>query len=425
LALVSSDSRRCFRNRGTPVKAPFARAERFAERGSDEFPVYTSVVPRLSFVYDVTGTGKLAFKGSYGRYISSSSSPNSLPGPGAGSVNPNQTKSCRFNGWRGEIPFVPAPGNYTTISNCSNGNWDPATRKLFATALTTRFDTLDLNASYLDEWTVGLEVGFNRDYSLRFNVVRKFDFPGTRTLNVAQPFSAYSVLRTYTDPGSNGTCPNQTSCGGGTATGSNLLYVWSLPVNDPRRSVTDDLIQNLRPGEGRDQFTAYEVTMNKNFSNKWSALASYSIDMQHSNDNDPTTPNALWYAYNEPIWSQAIKMNGIYELPWGFQWSGTFTGQTQGYFGRTVQVRNAANDNVTIDVERRIGRYDWINIWDNRISKEFVFGDRHKVEGTFDLFNTMNANTITSSTRASGPNYGRPTAILPARVFKLGVRYKF
>jgi hypothetical protein len=404
----------------------FATKQVFPERKSSEFPVYTSVVPRLSFVYDVTGTGKLALKASYGRYISSSSSPNSLPGPGAGSVNPNQSKSCRFNGWNGDIPFIPAPGNYTSISNCSNGSWDPVTRKLFANALTTRFGSLDLNANYLDEWTAGLEIGFNRDYSMRLNFVRKFDMPGTKTLNVARPFEAYTVLRTYTDPGPTGTCSSQTACGGGTnISGSNLVYTWAIPTSDPRRSITDNLITNLRDGEGKDQFSAYEVTFNKQFSNRWSALASYTIDMGHSNDNDPLTPGDLWYAYNEPTWNQAIKMNGQYQLPWGLMWSGTFTGQTQGYYGRTLQVRNGANENVTINVQRRIGRLDWVNLWDNRLSKRFTIGDRHTIEGTFDLFNSLNANTVTEVNEASGANFLRPEEILPARIFKLGIRYKF
>jgi outer membrane receptor protein involved in Fe transport len=35
-----------------------------------DFPVYNSIVPRLSMVYDVKGNGKLALKLSYGRYAS-------------------------------------------------------------------------------------------------------------------------------------------------------------------------------------------------------------------------------------------------------------------------------------------------------------------------------------------------------------------
>jgi hypothetical protein len=406
---------------GNTGEGPFATTQILAER--HDFPVYNSLVPRLSFAYDLTGTGRLAIKASYGRYISSSSSPSSQPGPGGSTVNPNATKNCTFNGWNGQIPFVPAPGNYTTITGCSGGNWDPVTRKFVATAATTRIASLDMNSSYLDEYTAGLEVGFNRDYSMRINVVRKFDFPGTKTYSMSEPFSAFTDLRSYADPGPDGTVNTPDDIGKNLAP----IYVWSVPTSFATQGKTDDLVDNLRPGEGRDQFTAYEITFAKQYSNKWSALGSYNIDMAHENDNDPLTPNALWYKYDKPYWRQAIKMNGQYELPWGFMWAGTFSSQSGSWYNRTVQVRNALNSNVTVTVENRVGRYPWVHLWDNRISKRFTIGDRHTIEGTFDLFNTLNVNTITSWSVASGSNYHKPASdgwITP-RIFKLGVKYKF
>ncbi|MBI4471804.1 MAG: TonB-dependent receptor [Acidobacteria bacterium] len=406
---------------GNTGEGLFAVRDIFPER--HDFPVYNSIVPRLSFTYDVTGTGRLALKASYGRYISSSSSPSSQPGPGASNVNPNRTKECRFNGWRGEIPFVPIPGQtYTSVSNCSNGSWDAAARKLVANVFTTRLAGLDLNQAYLDEWTTGLEIGFNRDYSMRFNVVRKFDFPGTRTVSMSEPFEAYTDVRSYVDPGSNGSCGSLTSCQTGTG---QRVYVWSVPTSYPTQGKVDDVIQNLRSGEGKDQYTAYEVTFNKAHSNRWSALASFTVDMAHESDNDSLTPTDLWYRFDAPYWRQASKVNGQYELPWGFMWAGTYTAQSGAWYDRTLQVRNALNTNVTLSVERRVGRYPWVHLWDNRISKKFTIADRHVIEGTFDLFNTLNVNTVTSWNQASGSTYHRPSEWITPRIFKLGIRYKF
>jgi len=414
---------------GNTGEGLFAQANILPAR--NDFPVYNSIVPRLSFAYDVAGNGKLAIKGSYGRYISSSSSPSSQPGPGADDVNPNSTKSCRFNGWKGEIPFVPVAGAYTTITNCSNGNWDPVTRKLVATAFTTRLASLDMDASYLDEYTAGLEIGFNRDYSMRFNVVRKFDFPGTKTSSQSEPFSAWTDLATYADPGPDGVDNTADDVG------KNLrpIYIWSVPRTYATQGKTDDVIDNVRKGEGRDQFTAYELTFAKQYSNGWSALAGVTVDMAHENDNDNTsgtgvfanTPNGLFYKYDKPYWRQAVKMNATKELPWGLMWSGTYTAQSGSWYNRTVQKRNALGDNVTVTVENRVGCYPWLNLWDNRISKRFVIAEKHTIEGTFDLFNTLNINTITGWTVASGSTYHRPDSggwITP-RIFKLGVRYKF
>jgi hypothetical protein len=337
-------------------------------------------------------------------------------------VNPNETKNCRFNGWRGEIPFVPIPGQtYTTVTNCSNGNWDPVTRTFVATALTTRIASRDMNASYLDEFTAGVEIGFNRDYSMRMNIVRKFDYPGTKTYNLAEPFAAFTDLRTYPDPGPDGVDNTADDTGQSLAP----IYVWSVPESYPTQGQTDDLIDNLRPGEGRDQFTAYEVTFAKQYSNGWSALAGFTVDMAHENDNDAQNPNDMWYRFDEPYWRQSIKLNGQYELPWGFMWAGTFSAQSGNWYDRTVQKRNALGDNETVTVERRVGRYPWVNLWDNRISKKFTIADRHIIEGTFDLFNTLNINTITGWSVASGSNYHRPSGWITPRIFKLGIKYKF
>src|SRR6185295_3405426 len=73
-----------------------------ADGSKSEFPTSNLISPRLSFAYDVFGNGKLALKGSWGRYIGITSSPNSQPGVGGN--NPIATTSCTYN-WDGSIPF--------------------------------------------------------------------------------------------------------------------------------------------------------------------------------------------------------------------------------------------------------------------------------------------------------------------------------
>lgn len=90
---------------------------------------------------------------------------------------------------------------------------------------------------------------------------------------------------------------------------------------------------------------------------------------------------------------------------------------------------------MTIRVEGVFGRYPAVKLWDNRISKVVEIGDRQTLELMFDLFNTANASTILSMVTTNGPNFLTPTqvasgavsaaAILPARIFKLGARYRF
>jgi len=120
-------------------------------------------------------------------------------------------------------------------------------------------------------------------------------------------------------------------------------------------------------------------------------------------------------------------------LPWGFRWGSTYDAQSGAPFNRTVQVRNALNSTVTVTVEGRAGYYDWVKIWDNRVSKVFKISENQSIEGMFDLYNTLNTSTVLSQTNQNGPNYLKPTQgsgfasspILPPRIFKLGVRWKF
>jgi hypothetical protein len=98
-------------------------------------------------------------------------------------------------------------------------------------------------------------------------------------------------------------------------------------------------------------------------------------------------------------------------------------------------MRNALNQTVNILVESHVDRYPTVKLRDNRISKIFQIGERQTIEAQFDLYNTLNASTVLSQVNTNGPNYLKPLAvgsganvaspILPARIFKLGARWRF
>jgi hypothetical protein len=385
---------------GNPGTGPFATKNLYPKR--NDFPVYNSWVPRFSIVYDVKGDGKLALKASYGRYRGSG-------GPGGSNVNPNTTKTCTYNNWDGSIPYVPIEANLS--GNCSGGFGE-------------RTFGPDLDNGYMDEYSGGIELGITRDYLLRFNFVRKFDFGGTKTLNLNQPFEAYSDVRYGVDPG-------RDNLAGTTDDG--VMEVWSIPRSYPTFSTTRERIVNLAPGEGRNQYTGLEVTFNKQLGGGWSFLASYSADFADSGNDIPQTPNALVYNWQVPRWAYSVKLNGTYDLPWGLKYGSIYTAQSGEPYSRSAQMRNALNSLVTVQVEGIAGYYDWVKIWDNRVTRVFQVNDRHTIEAAFDLFNTFNSNTVLSQGTTNGPNYGKPiqgggfasSPILPPRIFKLGARWKF
>jgi len=117
-------------------------------------------------------------------------------------------------------------------------------------------------------------------------------------------------------------------------------------------------------------------------------------------------------------------------------YSSVYSAQSGQYFGRSVQVQNAVNSTVSVQVEGQAGRYPYIKLWDNRVSKTVKLGDRSSIEGFIDIFNTLNSSAVRSQVNTNGPNYLKPisaggidasaaSSILTARILKIGGRWRF
>ena len=60
-----------------------------------------------------------------------------------------------------------------------------------------------------------------------------------------------------------------------------------------------------------------------------------------------------------------------------------------------------------------------------RASKRLSLNAKQRLELVVDLFNALNANTVTTQSVVSGPTYGAISAIVPPRIVRLGVTYGF
>src|SRR5262245_11604654 len=339
---------------GNPGTGPYATPRVIP--GTHAFPVYNAWSPRLSMVYDITGSGRIAVKASYGRYSASGSGVNSAAGPVASSVNPAATLVSTYTRWDGRIPYTPIAADLVSVTGAS------------------RDSKLDesLKGEYLDEYTAGVDLGFWRDTSIRINVVRKRDYRGSKELNLALPYEAYTDVANGIDPGRDNTV--------GTAD-DKIVQVYSVPRNYPTFGQVKALTVNAAPGEGDDRYTAFEATFSKSYSHGWSLLGSYSIDHRDAKNIDPRNPNEALYGIviNNvgtralPETYQGVRLSGTYELPWQMLLASTFTAQQGEYFNRVVQVRDALNTVVNLTVEGQAGRYDWVKLTDLRFSKRFNF----------------------------------------------------
>ncbi len=418
------------------------------------FPEYTNYSPRFSMVYDVKGDGKLALKVSYGKYVGAGSGNGTSNGPTGSNVNTNAIRTCTYNNWNGTIPV--------TIGRGPDGLFgtrdDTGSPGLVWNACTGGggSQTLDPNLKggpITHEYTAGMELGLKHGFQIRFNAVHKLDYGGNKTLDLAQPFSAYTDIRSGTDPGPD----NKFN-----TSDDKTVYVYSVPSTFATAGQTITKRINYEKNERNRLYTAYETTLNKRFANGWSMLAGYTADYQKASNPNPLNPNQILYGSNNgtsttsytfvtPYWSYSLKMSATYDLPFGLKWGGTYNAQSGDPYGRTVTIRDGRNSNVNVQVQGIAGRYPWVKLFDNRISKAFKVGDKQSIEAQWDLFNTMNTSALqswptTQSALAPGAalpscgcgssTYHVPTVsggidasaaspILAPRIFRLGVRYRF
>jgi len=410
---------------GNPGTGPFAVKNIHPATKPSQYPIYTLWSPRLSLNYDITGTGRFAFRASWGRY---SNGFGNAGGPGAEStgVNPNSPRSCTFNKWDGTIPYIPDFGPQNYLGSPTNVNLSGSCTGGVGTYT---FDP-NLQSSYMDEYAAGVDVGFSRDLLLRINVIRKFDFGGYVTADALLPYSAYTDVRCAVDPGRDGKV--------GTSDDGQVC-AWSVPSSNANRTVINKIFRSvdMKSHENLNAYTAYEVTINKQVSNKWSFLAGFTVDLQHPGNPNPLNPNQALYGFQTnttnapingtlPIWSNSLKMSGTYQLPFGLLYASTLTTQSGDWYNRLAQVTDALGTKVTQTVEGEFFRHDRVTLWDNRVGKRFNIREKSTFEISTDIYNTLNTNAVTDmSTTSNSSSYLKPTAIIPARIAKIGLKWKF
>ena len=398
---------------GNPGTGPFATPKIYPYKGEENFPIYSTIVPRMSAVYDLTGAGRVAVRASYGRYTGGSSGAAANPGQNAADVNPNAIITRTYSNWDGSIPYVPIPANLTTTTGGgANRSIDP-----------------NLKGPFVDEYTAGLDLGLSRLVTVQFNYVRKIDGNGNYSTNLAQPYEAYTATRAGVDPGPDntvGTSDDQT------------LTVYSVPTTYPGFGQN---VERIVQATGNNRYHAMGVTLNKQFANNYSFLASFDSDYRDLRNSTPRNPNETLYGpgtttgnnyaaqnfqFARPSWNYAVRMSGTYMLPKGFSYSSSFTAQSGDYFFREVQIRDASNTNVAVRINPQAGRYEWTKIWDNRVTKKIKTWKNQSIEGSFDLFNSLNVNMITAqNNRVGAATYLQPTEIIAPRIARLGVKYRF
>jgi hypothetical protein len=244
------------------------------------------------------------------------------------------------------------------------------------------------------------------------------------TINTLRPYEAWSVPITRRDPGPDGILGNGDDAGKLTLFDYTAAYRGAAFVNS-----------QIVNAPNTDRFHAIEATMTKRFSSRWTGQVSYFTVKNHRWISSVyTSPNDQFFPLDE-TWTWAGNISGTYRLPGDVSVSG-FLQSKNGVLGqRTYIFRQvdpdggpaiAQNGNTTIRLEpygsQKLSAQNILNL---RGSKDFSLGGARRFEIDFDVFNVLNAATATGANFQSGPSFGFVTGVIPARIARLGARFRF
>jgi hypothetical protein len=248
--------------------------------------------------------------------------------------------------------------------------------------------------------------------------------------NILRPYDVYSIPITRRDPGPDGIL--------GTADdGAPVTFFDYQPAYRGAAFVANQ-VSNY-PND--DRFHSVEFTLTKRTSGRWSAQASGFVVKNHRWLARTDTvarlcscPNDAFFPLDD-TWNWASIVTGSYRLPGDVLLSAFLQAKT-GVLGQRTNIFRMADpdrgrpiaqlNTVTLRLEpygaRSLAAIDILNL---RAGREFALAAGMRVGIDLDVFNVLNSNAPTSATFASGPTFGYATAVLPARIARVGARLRF
>jgi hypothetical protein len=376
-----------------------------------KFHRLNGLVPRVSLVYDIFGSGRTAIKLAFGRYVYNAGTMTNANSMMAGFVNPMARTTKRYTWTDGVLPFVPGPNNrLLSTTGGPNRSLDP-----------------NLELPYTDEYVGGIDQQITRDMTIRFNYVRKFERNRMQLLNTAIPFSEYNSPVNFLDRGRDFTS---------TADDRQILLYSLNPAFVGRRA---DLLTN-DPANSSD-FTTYNVESVKRMSSKWQLLTGFDVshyktwsfasaisqDIASDTGGVPQDPNRLKYNNGQNYWHWQYKALGSYDLPYGVGFSASLRLTKGEPYGRTLNTTGLTQGTISLTVEPQgTFFYDSVKLLDLRLTKSVTLGESWgKLEGLLDLFNINNSSAVLSRNNQTGATYGQVLTTVNPRIARLGVRWTF
>jgi hypothetical protein len=280
----------------------------------------------------------------------------------------------------------------------------------------------DQKPAISNEFTLSVERQLVPNVAVRLTGVYSTDLNVTMTPNTKIPYEAYTIPITNPVPGPDGKL--------GDGPGTTLTY-WEYPtslggaVNQVPITVNDPRLNH--------SFKSFEGAFAKRLSNKWQAMASYSVTKLHV-PGSYANPNTRIFSDNDTTeWD--VKAAGSYQLPAAVLASISYELRSGAPWQRTALFSGGATiPSIVLPVEPLGSRYyDNLHLLNGRARKEFHLL-KQTLSAQVDVYNLLNVNTITAVTAQSGASFGRPTTVtslgivapyITGRLINFGFSWKF
>jgi len=374
-------------------------AKTFAEKDLYTWNVFA---PRIGVVYDFAGDGKTVLKANYGLYWHN-------PGAGlGGSGNANVASKSATYAW-----------------NDANGDrrWQPGEEGALQSASLEGAISVDpdIKAPYSHEASVWVERQLTETMGVRGGFVYKTEddlFSTMQPFRGTAPFrDAFTVPFTFVDIGVDGRR--------GTADDRNVTLLGMPTANASQFPAT----QVVATTPEFSRYKTIEVSVNRRYSNKWSASlgGGYTMMNDFPTGNYPLNPNL---PFDEKRTSWNFKASGSYDAPYGIRISPVIRHQSGANFGRTFTVSAPAGSGLTASgtayaEAMDANREDNIWVFDIRAEKSLTFTTRFRLRAYVDMFNLTNSHASETISRATGLGYLKPSAILAPFTTRVGFRFIF
>lgn len=385
--------------------------------------------PRLGMTYDVTGAGRTVASASYAIYYGQMS-----PGQLSSELSATGAAFVRYP-WQdlNGDQFVQANEiNFATVLS-RTGTFDPNNPGNFRSP-----GTVDPNIrnDRTREFIVGIDHQLMGNLGIGASYIwRKYDRFNWQDRVGLTSADMRSVTLTPT------ACPAGARC-------ETVTYL------EPTFQVPSPFVRTNVPDRWRD-FNGFELTMQKRYSNRWSASASYAfnnaVDKWGSLDavEDPTCragggfdnvafcDSAMQYApeaagsgignvFQNAKW--LAKASGQYTFPHEINFSAVYNTRQGFPFPQSIQTPNRANGAGQVDVLLDpLGdvRLDTLQTLDLKVDKVFHFG-QIRLRPAMDIFNIGNINTVLARRRnQTASNANTISGIVAPRVIRFGLNLQW